>query len=109
MQPEIFRKLRPAVTVFFGNSGGFSPETAHPLALAVMLGGGEDSADVLIRERELAGARTALEIARDQDLRGRAMTVEVAASDGRGGQAIRSAIVELTGDPERPYWIRNLN
>ncbi|MDH4384501.1 MAG: type II secretion system protein GspK [Caulobacter sp.] len=109
MQPEIFRKLRPAVTVFFGNSGGFSPETAHPLALAVMLGGGEDSADVLIRERELAGARTALEIARDQDLRGRAVTVEVAARDGRGGQAFRSAIVELTGDPERPYWIRNLN
>jgi len=109
MPPEIFNRLRPAATVFFGNSGGFSPETAHPLALAVMLGRGEDSADVLIRERELAGARTALEIARDQDLRGRALTVEIIARDGRGGQARRSAIVELTGAPDRPYWIRNLN
>jgi len=109
MRPEIFARLKPAVTVFFGNSGGFSAETAHPLAIGVMLGGGSDSADVLTRQRELAGQRTALEIARDKDLKGRAMTVDVIARDGRGGQATRSVIVELTGNPDRPYWVRNLN
>jgi hypothetical protein len=94
------------VTVFFGRSGGFSESTATPLALAVM---GSGAADVLIRERELAGDRPALEIAPDESLDGRALTIDATARDGRGGQAIRSVVIELTGNPDRPYWIRNLN
>jgi hypothetical protein len=106
MRPDLFRRLAPAVTVFFGRSGGFSESTATPLALAVM---GSGAADVLIRERELAGDRPALEIAPDESLDGRALTIDATARDGRGGQAIRSVVIELTGNPDRPYWIRNLN
>src|SRR3546814_8638637 len=36
-----YAQLAPAVTVFFGYSGGFSESTAQPLALAVMTGAGK--------------------------------------------------------------------
>jgi general secretion pathway protein K len=107
MDPQVYARIAPICTVFFGQSGGFSARTASPAAIAVMIGSGENSPDIIIRQRELAGQRTALDTV-DEDLRGRPMTVRVAVSDGRGGQFSRSAIVELTGNRSNPYWIRYL-
>ncbi|HSZ75279.1 MAG TPA: hypothetical protein VK779_10705, partial [Rhizomicrobium sp.] len=55
MDATLFAKLSPALTVFFGDNGGFSQTTAQPLALGVMLGTGENSPDVIERQRELQG------------------------------------------------------
>ncbi|MGZ8370533.1 MAG: hypothetical protein ACXWVH_05710, partial [Caulobacteraceae bacterium] len=47
MTPEIYNRIAPAATVFFGESGGFSAATSRPLALGVMSSAGENSADVI--------------------------------------------------------------
>ena len=106
MDDALFARLAPALTVFFGESGGFSPSTSQPLALAVMTEGGVNSPAYLERQRELAGERPALEIEDEQPLEGRTLTVRILASDNADGQFRRSAIVELTGNPKEPYWVR---
>lgn len=105
MDQSLYAKLAPAITVFFGESGGFSTSTAQPLAIAVMVEGGLNSPAYIERQREMAGDRPALDM-EDAPLTGRPLTVRVLASDGTGGRFERSAIVELTGNPQKPYWIR---
>jgi general secretion pathway protein K len=106
MDENLYRQIAPALTLFFGESGGFSPSTANPLALAVMSGMGEDSPEVIARVRELSGERSELEIADAKPLTGRTLTVRVTASDGSYGRLARSAIVELTGNDKDRVWIR---
>ncbi len=102
----LYDRIAPSLTVFFGESGGFSSSTAQPLALAVMEGGGMRSPSVIERQRELAGERPAIELGDDTPLTGRILTVRVTADDGSQGHLARAAIVELTGDAKNPYWIR---
>jgi general secretion pathway protein K len=102
----LYRKIAPSLTVFFGESGGFSPTTADPLALAVISGGGMNSPQVLERQRELAGERPAIEIGEDKPLTGRIVTVAVTADDGSNGRFTRRTFVELTGNDSEPFWIR---
>ncbi|HEY5237615.1 MAG TPA: hypothetical protein VIJ62_04480 [Rhizomicrobium sp.] len=109
MDAPLFAKLAPALTIFFGDNGGFSQSTAQPFALSVMLGTGTDSPDVIERERELAGERPALDITDDVNLVGRPLTIKVIARDNAKGVAQRSAIIELTGNKANPYWIRYLD
>lgn len=105
MDQSLYAKLAPAITVFFGESGGFSAGTAQPLAIAVMQEGGLNSPAYIERQRELAGERPALDM-EDVPLNGRILTVRVLASDGMGGRFERSTVVELTGNSRKPYWIR---
>jgi general secretion pathway protein K len=109
MDPQILAKIAPAATVFFGESGGFSPSTAQPFAVAVMTEGGEGSVASIERERELSGERTAIEDIDRSSYVGRIFTVRVLASDANRGRVARTALVELTGNVATPYWIRQLN
>ena len=106
MTPEIYARVAPAVTVFMEDSGPFDPRWASPLARAAMKGdltatpGQIDGLDAVDRQRPDQ------DLGPDDRLIGRTLTVGVVASDGHGGRAHRAAIVELTGDKARPYWIR---
>jgi general secretion pathway protein K len=107
MSREIYARIAPALTVFFGESGGFSEQNSQPLALAVMEGGGMSSPEVLQRQKELAGERPAIDI--DQtavSLVGRTLTVHVHVADGGNGSYDRAVLVEVTGKPANPYWVR---
>jgi general secretion pathway protein K len=86
---------------------GIAPRNAHPLAIAAVSFGGASSVEALERSRELAGQRTAFALANDVLLIGRDLTVRVVARS-QSGAYVRVAIVELTGDKARPYWIRYL-
>jgi len=91
MDAALFARLRPAITVVFGESGGFSPKTAQPLALAVMTGRSLAAAQAL-RGRPGPGGSGGKP---DEPLQGRALTVRVEASDGEGNRQSRVAIVEF--------------
>jgi len=104
--PEIYARLAPAVTVHFGESGGFSERNAHPIALAVMAATRADSPAVIQRRRELAGQRTAFETAAREDYRARALTVRVEATGARGERVMRATVIELTGNAREPVWVR---
>lgn len=106
MDPALYVRLAPSLTVFFGESGGFSPQTAQPLALAVMSGSGLNSPAVIQRQRELAGQRPVLDFVDKTPLAGRLLTIRIVASDTGGGRFVRAAIVELTGNSQDPYWVR---
>jgi general secretion pathway protein K len=106
MDIDLYNKIAPSLTVFFGESGSFSVETAQPLALAVMSGSKIDAADVIEREREIAGERPVLDTqSAPRNLAGRPLTVRVTARDSEGGTFQRSTIIELTG-VKSPYWVR---
>jgi general secretion pathway protein K len=104
--PALVDRLRPAVTVNFG-SGSFDPRQAHPLALGVMLGGGNNSAAAIARARELDGQRTAFDFISDADLVGRPLSIVSEAVLPSGARARRIAVIELTGTETRPYVVRS--
>lgn len=99
-------RLRDFVTVNFG-PGGFDVRFGEPRAIGVMTAGGEDNPAAIVRQRELSGQRTAIEIGEDVDLTGRPLTIVVEARRADGSRALRRTIVELTGSPQRPYIIRS--
>jgi general secretion pathway protein K len=108
MDPTLLARITPAVTAFFEENGPFVPEHASPLAVATM---NADVEEETASERRGAGAdspsqRPDEEIASDDDLQGRTVTVRVTARDRNGDRTHRMAIVELTGDPHNPYWVR---
>lgn len=106
MTPDIYARVAPAVTLFFGEPASFNPNTASPVAIMAMLGKTKDAAEVSARQdNELPQSRPALEISDDAPLTGRPLTVRVQA-DGFGGRIERTTIIQLTGDPARPIWIR---
>jgi general secretion pathway protein K len=106
MDPTLLAKIAPAVTTFFEETGPFTPEHASPLAVAAM------NAD--IQEAEASGEQGALapppspaeELGPDDNLQGHTITVRVTARGPGGAKTHRMAIVELTGDSQKPFWIR---
>ncbi len=106
--PEIFARIRSVLTPYFGISGGFNPRTASTLATAVLSEGGENGPEVIERQRELEGERTALEIAPDKGLAGRNLTVAVAAQDGQGASLTRRAVIVMTGRSAPAFFVREL-
>jgi general secretion pathway protein K len=107
MDAALLRRIAPVATVFFGESGPFLPEEARPLAVVAMNAhSGDDSGAVSYADavappapdEDIAGA--------DDHLYGRPVTVSVTAQARDGARTHRMAIVELTGDPDRPYWVR---
>lgn len=106
MTRQIYDRIAPAATVFFGNSGGFSVPTAQPLALAVITGVGMGAPQVIARQRELAGQRAALGPDASGSIAARALTVRVLAQDGSGGRLERSTIIEFPEGPSGHWVIR---
>lgn len=106
MSPEVLARITAASTLFFGEAGGFEAENAQPLALEVMSGQSANGVEAIVRARELAGQRTALELASSRSYIGRPMTIRVEARDERGGIFRRATVIELTGRRAEPFWVR---
>jgi len=105
MDPALLARIAPAVTVFFEENGPFLPEHATPLAQATM------TADIDIQQGSARGPDAAFqrpteELAPEDNLEGHTVTVRVTARSRSGAQTQRMAIIELTGDPQRSYWVR---
>jgi general secretion pathway protein K len=101
MTPAVYARIAPVVTVA-SPFPAYDPRTAPPLARAVMseaqapsTGG---STGPLTPESEKAPS-----------LVGRILTIRVVAADARGSEIRRTAIVELTGVPQRPFVVRSLD
>jgi general secretion pathway protein K len=101
----MIERLKPFVTVNFGNAG-FDPRFANPRAIGVMLEGGIDSPAAISRQRELDGQRTAIELGEALDLVGRPLMITVEATRPDGARRVQKMVVELTGSEIRPYVVR---
>ena len=108
MDDALYAQVAPAVTVFFGESGGFSEATSQILALRALSEVGPNSPEVVQRQQELAGQKQSSVIANPPYLIGRTLTVRVEAQRA-GADMRRSAIVELTGNAADPVWLRYLD
>lgn len=107
MDADLLARIAPAITFFPGN-GGFNGETAPLLALEAMQGAVGSAFDIQKRQMELSGERTALDIASNQPLTGRILSVAVRAQLADGARFDRRWVVEFTGNPMQPYWIRHV-
>ncbi len=105
MTPTVYARVARVVTVFFEESGPFNAGHASPLAKAAMNGDTLTNPDELDSEAQVADQQPDTNIA-DDNLVGNTLTVRVVARDRRGDRTHRMAIVELTGDLNRPYWVR---
>lgn len=109
MDDATFALVAPSLTVFFGESGSFSDETAQIFALRVLSEVDENSPEILDRQRELAGQKPPFDLTKGtQSLIGRTLTVRVEARQG-DAYLKRSGIVQLTGYAPSPYWLRYLD
>jgi len=105
MDAALLARVAPAVTTFFERNGPFDSTNASPLAISTMraLGG---KPEALAAQSQFANERPDEQIAIDDNLVGRTLTVAVSARDRRGDRGHRTAIVELTGSRNDPFWIR---
>lgn len=103
--PELAQRMDPYVTVFAPASGRFAQANAAPLVRRVM-------ADRLF-EDGFAGVAVAQggigedESGRvDDGVSGRPLRITARASNAAGSAARRSVVIELTGNPAKPYVVR---
>jgi general secretion pathway protein K len=108
MTDDLYARIAPSATVFFGESGGFSESTSQPLALQVLGETAANSPEVIERAKELAGQAPIPPTLLKASLVGRTLTVRV---EAHRGQAYfkRTAIIEMTGVTAVPYWFRYLD
>jgi hypothetical protein len=106
MDPTLLARIAPAVTTFFEETGPFTPEHATPLAVATMSADIEEAPNSDQQDALTPPPQVAEELAPDDNLQGHTVTVRVTARDHSGARTHRMAIVELTGDPQRPFWVR---
>jgi hypothetical protein len=106
MDGALLAKITPAITLFANRLGNFDAAvSSSPLALEAMSG---DSAayDVQKRISLQSGQRPAIDIAHMKNLVERFYTVTVEARQSDGARAVRSVVVQFTGNSVNPYWIR---
>jgi general secretion pathway protein K len=108
MTPALYARIAPAVTVH-ATTLAFDPRTASPLALEVMSPAAANSPATIERASTQAGETPALAGTPPVALAGRTVTVRVDAEDGHGGRLRRTAIVEFTAAPARPFLVRGLD
>jgi general secretion pathway protein K len=108
MTDDIYNRIAPATTVFFGESGGFSEQTSQILALEVLGEEGPGSTEVQQRAAQLSGAAAPMASLVKASYVARTLTVRVEAREN-GAYMKRSAIIELTGNASDPYWFRYLD
>lgn len=105
MTGPVLNRIAPVVTVFGEDDAPFRPGNASPLAAAAMSGQAVGDPQSLANEAAIAAQKPDEEIAAT-DIVGHTLTVRVTARSPGGARAARTAVVELTGDKNRPYWIR---
>lgn len=108
MTDDIYARVAPATTIFFGESGGFSESTSQILALEVLGEEGPNSLAVISRQHQLAGDVPLAQPMFKLSYIARTLTIRVEARKG-GAYMKRSAIMELTGNKDDPYWFRYLD
>lgn len=104
--PELAARMAPYVTVYSPDSAPFAEANATPLARRVMADDVfEDGfAGVAVAQ----GGLGADELARPDDgVTGRPLRIIVRARGEDGSAARRDVVIELTGNPARPYVIRS--
>ncbi|MGC1301078.1 MAG: hypothetical protein WA840_01780 [Caulobacteraceae bacterium] len=106
MDPDLLDRIALSLTVFPDGSGAFEPQTASHLTIVAMSGNTPDS---IIQSREQAGERPKLEIDPEASYAGRTLTIRIVVHAPDGGTLHRSAVVEMTGQPNQPVWIRGLD
>lgn len=102
---DLARRMDPFVTVFGTGIGGFAEERASPLARRVMTERviEESVGGVAVREGGLAPEDSGRA---NDGIRGRPLRILVRALGPDGAAARRNVVVELTGNPAKPYVIR---
>lgn len=108
MDIQTFARIKPALTQYFGESGGFDPDTASPLAIAAMSEAGANDPSVLARQKEIEGEQVAMDITPDKSMAGHAVTIDVRADDSAGGHLQRRTVVEFTGQTAPAYYLREM-
>jgi general secretion pathway protein K len=108
MDAALLARISPAITVLPSGGAGFNANTAPALAMEAMKGIGNASFDIQKRQQELAGERTALDIADDVPVAGRSLSIRVEAKLSDGSSGAREAVVEFTGNSQQPYWLRSV-
>lgn len=103
--PQLAARMDPFVTVFAPISAAFAETYASPLARRVMQ-------DRVFEDRfegavVAEGGLRASQVARvDDGVTGRPIRITVRARRADGSAARRNVVVELTGNPARPYVVR---
>src|SRR5262249_22362206 len=98
-------KLESVATVHFGG-GTFVPAHASLLTIKVMEGEDKGAVDLINRQREQAGQRTALDIGKQDVLVGNPLTISIVATLGTGARSRIRQIVILTGRAANPYILK---
>jgi general secretion pathway protein K len=109
MTPQLFAKIRPALTVYSGRPL-FDPATAPRealLALPNIDAANIDAALAAREDNEAASGEAATPsgmVPPVVSLAGRAFTIRAQVNEG-GVQVTREMVIRLTGKPAQPYWI----
>ncbi len=105
MTPALFGTIEPVVTIY-SRRPTIDPQTAPKLALIAALGGDEQAADAAISARDAGASGRTRPGTLDpgMGLGGRAFTIDVKVALDTHTYA-HQAVIRLTGDPARPYWI----
>jgi len=108
MDDDLYAQVAPSLTVFFGESGGFSEDTSQILAEEALSEIGPNSPAIRRRQQQMAGLAPPDDAANPPFLLGRLLTIRVEAKRA-GADMNRAMIVELTGNPSDPVWRRYLD
>jgi general secretion pathway protein K len=109
MRPELFRKIRPALTVY-SKTLMFDPSLAPREALWALYPSDPSRVDDLLRTRQGSGLDTAHvglapgALAAVDSLAGRAYSISAQVQIG-ARHFSRLAVIEFTGDVKRPYYV----
>ena len=104
--PELAARMDPFVTVFAPDSAGFADQYASPLARRVMTE--QVFEDSFQGVAVVEGGLEADETGRVNDgVTGRPLRIMVRARNASGSAARRNVVIELTGNPARPYVVRS--
>jgi general secretion pathway protein K len=102
MTPELYDRVAPALTVYSG-AQDIDPAAAPPQALAALPGMSDERLAALLKARADGLLPTTLSVVSmtDATLAGRAFAIRSEVGDGNR----RFAVVRMTGDLRRPYWV----
>ncbi len=104
---DVLARIAPDLTVFPDVTAGFDPKLASPRAQAVMSTGDTPAsgASAFGPPQSPTQFPTPALDASNSNI-GRPFTITLDVDDGRGGRLHRVVIIELTGLPNQPVWIR---
>jgi general secretion pathway protein K len=109
MTRELFQRVSPALTVY-SQRATFDPTLAPKEALLALPGMDPEKADAFLaartngdpdRQDEQFNVSDSLRF----DMTGKAFSIAVRAQNDRGSAVSREAVIRLTGNIQRPYWI----